>query len=105
MRIALMTLAATMAFTTLPASAQPKDCPPGLAKKAVECVPPGLAKKGVRYDRGDVIDDDYTVIRNPARWDLDPNGVYYRVGDTFYEVDRETREVLRVIGALARLAD
>lgn len=102
-RFPLCLAAALMA--TQPAIAAPKGCPPGLAKKSVECVPPGLAKKGVRYNVGDVIDGDYVVVRDPRRWNLNPNGTYYRIGDTFYEVDRETREILDVIGALARLAD
>lgn len=38
-------IAAAVAAPALPAMANPKGCPPGLAKKAVPCVPPGQAKK------------------------------------------------------------
>lgn len=38
-------IAAAVAAPALPAKANPKGCPPGLAKKAVPCVPPGQAKK------------------------------------------------------------
>lgn len=40
----LLFVAATGALS-VPGMAGPKDCPPGLAKKAVPCVPPGQAKK------------------------------------------------------------
>jgi hypothetical protein len=97
-----LTLAAAL---TLPfaqaAEATPKNCPPGLAKKAVPCVPPGQAKKGVTYRLGDIITGDYIVIRNPGRYGLDPNETYYRVGDQVVRVDRETREILDLIGAVA----
>ncbi len=89
------------------------NCPPGLAKKAVPCVPPGQAKKHSGYDRdrdhydgyrrGDVIRGDYVVIREPGRYGLDPYGTYYRVGDQVLRVDRDTREVLDLIGAAARV--
>lgn len=76
------------------------DCPPGLAKKNPPCVPPGQARK---YGRGDVINEDYWIIRNPGRHGLDPDETYYRVGDYVYRVDRETREVLDLIGAVVRV--
>lgn len=78
------------------------DCPPGLAKKNPPCVPPGQAH---RYRRGDVIYGDYWIIRNPGRYGLDPNETYYRAGDYVYRVDRETREVLDLMGAVARVLD
>lgn len=76
------------------------DCPPGLAKKNPPCVPPGQARK---YGRGDVIHGDYWIIRNPRRFGLDGDETYYRVGEYVYRVDRETREVLDLIGAVARV--
>lgn len=75
-------------------------CPPGLAKKNPPCVPPGLARK---YGRGDVIYGDYRIIGHPGRYGLDPNETYYRVGDYVYRVDHDTREVLDLIGAVARV--
>jgi hypothetical protein len=46
MRTALLPILAliVLAFGTTPVVANPKGCPPGLAKKAVPCVPPGHAK-------------------------------------------------------------
>lgn len=76
------------------------DCPPGLAKKNPLCVPPGQARK---YGRGDVIYDGYRIIGNPGRYGLDADETYYRVGDYVYRVDRKTREVLDLIGAMARV--
>ena len=94
-------------------------CPPGLAKKNPRCVPPGLAKKGGTYqnDRhdweprgwgyrvGDVIDRDYVILRRPEIYGLDPYSDYFRVGDYVYRVNRDTRAVLQIIGALAVLLD
>lgn len=45
-RLLLVAVAVLLApLPTNPASAGPKGCPPGLAKKAVPCVPPGQAQK------------------------------------------------------------
>ncbi len=73
-------------------------CPPGLAKKAIPCVPPGKAKN---YRRGDYIYDGYVRIDDLGRWGLRRNGYYVRAGDYVYEVNRETHEVLNLIGAIA----
>ncbi|SFT84721.1 hypothetical protein [Sedimentitalea nanhaiensis] len=87
------------------------SCPPGLAKKNPPCVPPGQARKyhdgedlrryrvGERIDR----DDDYIVIPNPGRYGLIPTETYYRVGDSVFRVNRDTREILDFIGAAAAL--
>ncbi|MDU8912702.1 excinuclease ABC subunit A [Aestuariicoccus sp. MJ-SS9] len=96
-----LTCAAALALAA-PVAAAPKDCPPGLAKKSPSCVPPGQAK---RYGVGERIGGEYRVIRDPGRWDLDPDSTYYRVGDFVYRVDRETREVLDLIGAVAAVLD
>lgn len=86
--------------TTAPIRVKSKSghCPPGLAKKAIPCVPPGQAKK---YRRGDYIYDGYDRIDDPSRWGLRRNGYYVRAGDYVYEVNRETNEVLNLIGAIA----
>ena len=75
-------------------------CPPGLAKKGNGCQPPGQAKK---YGRGDYVDRDYDIIRNPERYGLKKGESYYRVGDYVYRVDKDTREVLDLIGAVANI--
>ena len=76
-----------------------KGCPPGLAKKHNGCLPPGQAKK--IYGRGDRLRGNYVLIRNPGRFGLNPNSTYYRLGDYVYQVDRNTKEVLDLIGAVA----
>jgi len=96
------------------ASAAPKGCPPGLAKKHNGCNPPGQVKgygdrdrdddHRYRYRAGDRIDGDVIILRNPDRYGL-PNGTYYRNDDVVYRVDPETRKVLNVIGAIAALTD
>ena len=83
------------------ALAKQKTCPPGLAKKQNGCLPPGQAKK--IYGTGDYIDSDYQQIRLPGRHGLDPDETYYRVGDYVYRVDRDTRKVLDLIGAVSQI--
>ena len=80
-----------------------KHCPPGLAKKHNGCNPPGLVKH--HYRVGDRINDDFIRIRRPGRYGLDPDETYYRVGDYVYRVDRDTRKVLDLIGAIAAVLD
>jgi hypothetical protein len=72
-------------------------CPPGLAKKAVPCVPPGQVK---RYRVGDFIYNGYVRIDDPNRYGLRRNGYYVRAGDYVYQVNRQTHEVLNLIGAV-----
>ncbi len=104
-RIVVLTLMGLSLVVGSHAEAAPKSCPPGLAKKANGCQPPGLAKKSERYTRGDQIQGDYVILRNPGRHGLDPDETYYRVGDRIYRVDRDTREVLDLIGAAAAILD
>ncbi len=82
----------------IPIKSKAGHCPPGLAKKAVPCVPPGQAK---RYRVGDHIYGGYKPINNPSRWGLRRNGYYVQAGDYVYEINRETHEVLNLIGAIA----
>ncbi len=88
----------TDATTPIRVKSKSGHCPPGLAKKAIPCVPPGQAKK---YRRGDYIYDGYVRIDDPDRWGLRRNGYYVRAGDYVYEINRETHEVLNLIGAIA----
>ena len=103
-----LTVLATATLLTSPVAvaAGPKDCPPGLAKKG-SCTPPGLAEKGVerdgvRYNRGERI-GDYIIIRDVDRYGLDRTQTYARSGDYIYRIDRQTREVLNLIGAVSAL--
>ncbi|WP_421904305.1 excinuclease ABC subunit A [Mameliella sp.] len=89
----------------LPATAQPKGCPPGLAKKDPACVPPGLAKKRVQAPDRHYITDDHVILGDPLRYGLDPDRTYYRLGNEVVRVDRETGEILNFIGSLAALLD
>lgn len=81
-------------------------CPPGLAKKDPPCVPPGQARKAAAdYRIGDRIPDGWVLVPDPLAYGIPDPGTYWRVGDTIFRVDRETGEILAVLGALARLAD
>jgi Ni/Co efflux regulator RcnB len=85
------------------AVAQPAHCPPGLAKKSPACVPPGQAKKwrvGDRYDGGGHLIHDYDRYNLPP---LRRNEAWYRVGDTFIRIDRDTRDILQLVEAAARV--
>ncbi len=90
--------------------AQPKHCPPGLAKKAVPCVPPGQAKKGVTWHAGEVVerDDIRHVIRYPDRYELPPlraGEEYVVVGNRIMKVDSQTGRILTLYRALDILLD
>lgn len=88
-------------------------CPPGLAKKSPACIPPGQAKKRYdnprydardhRYRRGEVIRGDYVLIEDPWRHGLDRGKNYVRLGNYVYRIDRQTREVLDLIGAVSAI--
>jgi hypothetical protein len=95
------------------AVAQPKGCPPGLAKKNPPCVPPGQAKKGVapnqwlnqdrRGDRGDLIFlDDYSHYNLPR---LPYDQRYAVVDNRIVVIDRESYEILQLIRVFRALTD
>ena len=122
--LTLAALSAAALAAPMAASAAPKGCPPGLAKKNAACMPPGQYKKLPqarhdhdrydhdrdrdvhyhRYDRGERIRDNYIVIRDPGRYQLDPRRTYYNVDDYVYRVDPDTGAVLDIIGGIAQLA-
>lgn len=84
------------------------NCPPGLAKKNPPCVPPGQAKKGMiigegPYRKGDHLPDGYEVILTPASQSGADDGLYVRLGDSLYRIDRNTGLVLDLIGTVANL--
>ncbi|KAA2317370.1 hypothetical protein DL237_06150 [Pseudooceanicola sediminis] len=81
-----------------------RGCPPGLAKKSPACVPPGLAKKVMPYVIGDRINpgyDDVIRVREPGLYGLDPYATYYRVDNRVVEVNSQTMEIVRLIGAVS----
>ncbi|MFX0546436.1 excinuclease ABC subunit A [Roseovarius sp. S1116L3] len=97
-------IAAAAMLSIMPLSAMAgnsKGCPPGLAKKQNGCLPPGQAKK--IHGRGDYLSGDYVLIRNPGRYGLDRDETYYRMGDKVYRVDRDTKEILDLIGAVSAI--
>jgi len=93
---------APQANMIIPASAA---CPPGLAKKNPPCVPPGLARQsgGERYRIGDRLPDGFIILRSPSRYGLDPRYTYYERNGYVVHVDRESRKILNLIGAVADL--
>ncbi|MEQ8897954.1 MAG: excinuclease ABC subunit A [Roseovarius sp.] len=102
MRKFLITTAiAAAAMTPLTAQAGSKGCPPGLAKKHNGCLPPGQAKKIYNNDRHYLRSG--TRLTYPERYGLNPAYTYYRSGGNVYRVDRDTREVLDLIGAVSRI--
>ncbi|MEQ5868637.1 excinuclease ABC subunit A [Sagittula sp. NFXS13] len=110
--------AATLAVATLsmPIAAQAGSagCPQGLAQKNNGCMAPGQAKKQpasndhadiIVLAPGDRLSGEYRRIDDPSQYGLNPHRAYYRVNDQIYRVDRHTKEVLDVIGAVAALAN
>jgi len=112
----LLTLS-VLAFVALahpdPVVAQPKGCPPGLAKKNPPCVPPGQAKKRGSpddwlYDRsGAVVDrDDLIFLDDYWRYDLPrlPSNQRYAVLDNrIVVIDRESYQILQLIKVFTAL--
>jgi hypothetical protein len=85
-----------------PASAA--GCPPGLAKKNPPCVPPGQARQVYRdYRVGGRLPDGFILIRTPSRYGLDPRHTYYERDGYVVHVDRETRKILNLVGAISDL--
>ena len=79
-------------------------CPPGLAKKNPPCVPPGQARQMYRdYRVGDRLPDGFILIRTPSRYGLDPRRTYYERGGYVVQVDRETMQILNLVGAITDL--
>ena len=84
------------------------NCPPGLAKKNPPCVPPGQAMKGVTpgdgpHRLGEVLPLGHQVIFAPIGDSSDDDGLYTRLGDSIYRIDRDTGAVLQLIGTVASL--
>ncbi|MBB93915.1 MAG: hypothetical protein CML68_04825 [Rhodobacteraceae bacterium] len=81
---------------TQPVQQQAAGCPPGLAKKNPPCIPPGQAKK---YNPGQHI-NNYVYIQNPGNYGLN-NGYYVTAGNYVYRINKDTQEVLNLVGAVA----
>lgn len=92
---------APKSVAAMPVSA--KGCPPGLAKKNPPCVPPGQARKAYEqtYRVGERLPDGFIILRTPSRYGLDPRRTYYERDGYIVQVDRETRQILNLIGAIS----
>ena len=82
-----------------------QGCPPGLAKKHNGCRPPGLARNDPPYRVGERLPRGYVLVPDPRLYGLDPRYSYGRQGDYLFRVDRETGEILALIGAIAAVLD
>lgn len=78
-------------------------CPGGLQRQGGRCAPHGQLRKF--YRRGDRIVEDYLWIRSPGDWAPDPYGSYVQAGGYVYQVNRETQNVLRLVGAMDKLSN
>ena len=62
-----------------------------------------------RYDRyydyriGDYVRGNYVIVDAPGRYGLDPNATYYNMNNQIYQVNRETQQILAVIGLAQRI--
>jgi hypothetical protein len=92
--------AAAMGASALPAMAGPKDCPPGLAKKAVPCVPPGQVRT---WQIGERIPGTtpWFELRDYDRYDLPapPDGSrYVRIDNDLVRVAIATGVIVEYLG-------
>ena len=104
--VAALSMSALLA--TVPAEAQPKHCPPGLAKKNPPCVPPGQVGKS--WNRGDRIYGDYILIPRDdwRRWDLrdyDDDSTYLRIDNQILRVARDTLIVIEAVRIIDNALD
>lgn len=118
-RLTMIAAALLLGGASMPDSgvAQPRGCPPGLAKKDPPCVPPGLANRGDggdsyddfadRYDRGDyrvlrtgdivtVNGRDYVVVRTGDR-------IVLRRDDDWFDLPGSRDEYVRIGDSLIRV--
>lgn len=94
-KLLTLSLALMMATGTPLLAKGPNHCPPGLAKKSPACIPPGQVGKGTILRPG-----TYDLLDRPWRYGLDRNKSYARFGDVIVEINKDTREVLDLIGAV-----
>ncbi len=81
-----------------PTDNRPEQARPAPDRPRVEAAAP---KPG--FNPGDAVAADMRKVPDPRRFGLDPNKHYVRHGDTFYQVDAQSREILAFVGALADL--
>lgn len=103
----LLIVALTLGVTGIsaPADAQPKHCPPGLAKKNPPCVPPGQVNKS--WTHGDRVHGDYVLIPR-SEWqrlalrDYRDDSTYLRLDNQILRVARDTLTVIEAVRILDR---
>ncbi|MEC9104167.1 MAG: hypothetical protein VX878_10180 [Pseudomonadota bacterium] len=61
-----------------------------------------IPRVGDRLD-GSYYGSRYILVRDPGGYGLDPYGTYYRVDGQVIQVDRETSEVIALIGAVSNI--
>lgn len=98
----LLVVLALSAALSAPAMAAAKDCPPGLAKKAVPCVPPGQVKV---WTKGAILPENviWQRLDDWRRLGLPRPGAgeaYVRVDDEVLLLGLATRVVLQSFGIL-----
>jgi len=103
--VAIIAIALSFAPSAVASKNKPGHCPPGLAKKNPPCVPPGQVGKGLA--KGNWLPKSgYRLVQNPSQYrlpKLDGGQSYYRNADSFYRINRETREILELIDALDKV--
>lgn len=96
----LVALTSAILFAPVATLAQPKSCPPGLAKRDNGCLPPGQAK---RLAVGEILPEGiaYSLITDLAQYGLPtPNGdwLYYLVDGDILRVADATFTILEILG-------
>lgn len=92
-------------LATVPLYAQSSACPPGQAKKSQDCKSQGkeAAKPSKAHKKPGSKIGNGKAIRDPSKYNLDPFGSYFRSGEFIYRVDRNTMEILDLVGRVQDL--
>ncbi|NIZ11585.1 hypothetical protein [Pseudooceanicola sp. HF7] len=103
-----------LALTALPQGALaliPGDVAPASQPQAARFCPPaatcaggGMMKHALQIEVGDMVavtDDMVQRIKDPRQYELDPQGTYYQVGNKVVQVNRDTLQIIRLVGTLS----
>ncbi len=99
-------VAAGLLFAVGTAEAQPRHCPPGLAKKAVPCVPPGQVRKAWRVGEPLPRGTRFVIIEDYRRHGLPRPGrgtQYVRVDNDVLRIAIATARVIESVTTIGRL--
>ncbi len=103
--LSMLAAAAAILMTAGAAEAQPRHCPPGLAKKAVPCVPPGQVRNSWRVGEP-LTRVSFVVLQDYRRHGLPrpPRGTQYvRVDNDVLRIAIETARVIESVTTMGRL--